>query len=397
MSTSHDTNFVHAARGGLAHTPGIDLSTTYRIDQLEVGAQSLHEQAHGGQPVETPVYARLYNPTVRKFEEALASAEGAEDAVAYASGMAAITALFMDASTRGKQIIAIRPLYGGTDHLLSCGLLNMEVRYVNVGELAEAITPETALIFVETPANPTLKLVDIRAVVEAANGVPVAVDNTFATPVLQNPIALGAQYVVHSATKFIGGHGDALGGVVATSTARAASLRQIRIATGAVMHPIGGYMLHRGLQTLPLRVRAAQKNARELASLLEQHPSIHKVYYPGHKNAPIPEGQMRGPGCVLAMEVRGGYRAAAHIMANVNLITPAVSLGSVDTLIQHPAGLTHQIVDEQAKQSSGITPSLLRLSVGIESIEDLWRDLKQAIERAHHIRAPEQQDTAPLP
>lgn len=377
-----ETTFVHAARGGLAHSPAIDLSTTYRIDDLETGRESLAAQAEGGEPVGTPIYARLHNPTVRRFEEALASAEGAEDAVAYSSGMAAITALLLAAKQRGDHIVAVRPLYGGTDHLLASGLLGLRTTFTDAADVAGAIEPTTSLVFLETPGNPTLSLVDIAEVVAQASlhDVPVAVDNTFATPVLQRPLDLGATYVVHSATKFIGGHGDALGGVIATDKSAAKSLRQIRIATGAVMHPIGGYMLHRGLQTLPLRIKAAQRNAQKLASLLQSHPEIEQVFYPSMgQDAMLCARQMKGPGAVLAFEVKGGMSAAADVMRKVKVITPAVSLGSVDTLIQHPAGLTHQIVTDDAKEAGKITAGLLRLSVGIEDPDDLWKDLKQAL------------------
>ena len=388
MNAELDSLFVHAARGGMAHAPAIDLSTTYRIDDLDDGAASLTEQADGGAPRGTPVYARLHNPTVRRFEEALAIAEKAEDAVAYASGMAAISALLMDAARRGGHVVAVRPLYGGTDHLLASGLLGLDVDFVAEGDVAASIRPETSLVFVETPANPTLQLVDIAGVVAAAGSVPVAVDNTFATPVLQNPIELGAAYVVHSATKFIGGHGDALGGVVATTEQRARSLRQLRIATGAVLHPIAGYLLHRGLQTLPIRVRAAQDNAQRIAERLVERRDVVRVGYPGFADAPnahLVGTQMRGAGAVLAFEVDGGFDAARQLMRSVELIVPAVSLGSTDTLIEHPAGLTHQVVDADARERTGIVAGLVRLSVGIEDVDDLWDDLSAALDAAHRV------------
>src|SRR5690606_13865977 len=189
-------------------------------------------------------------------------------------------------------------------------------------------------------------------------------------------------YVLHSATKFLGGHGDVIAGVVCCSEMLAAPLRTLRAATGALLHPMAAFLLHRGLQTLPLRVERAQANARELAGRLQGHPAVAAVHYPGLgtvRNAGLVGTQMRGPGSLMAFELRDGHQAAATVMSRVKLMTPAVSLGSVDTLIQHPAGLTHRMLDEADREASGITPGLLRLSVGIEDVEDLWEDLDAAL------------------
>ncbi|MEN9311521.1 MAG: hypothetical protein RLY77_1646, partial [Pseudomonadota bacterium] len=234
----------------------------------------------------------------------------------------------------------------------------------------------------ETPANPTLDLVDIKAVVAAAGEVPVLVDSTFATPVLQTPAALGATYVLHSATKFLGGHGDVIAGVVCCDETHAGPLRTVRAATGGLLHPLAAYLLHRGLPTLKLRVEAAQANAQVLAQRLAEHPAVNKVFYPGLgtvRNARLLGTQMCGPGTLMAFELAGGHAAAAKVMATVKVMTPAVSLGSIDTLIQHPSGLTHRMVNPAAKAAAGITDGLLRLSVGIEDVEDLWADLAQAL------------------
>src|SRR5690606_34498491 len=215
-----------------------------------------------------------------------------------------------------------------------CGL---EAEFVMADEIASRRRPETALVVIETPANPTLNLVDIRAVVAAAGSVPVLVDSTFATPVLQRPAELGAAYVLHSATKFLGGHGDVIAGVVCCDEARAAPLRTVRAATGALLHPLAAYLLHRGLPTLKLRVEAAQANAQVLAQRLSEHPAVSKVFYPGLPGAHgayLVGTQMRGPGCLMAFELRGGHDAAANVMASVKVMTAAVSLGSVDSLIQ---------------------------------------------------------------
>jgi methionine-gamma-lyase len=387
-----DTTAVHAGRGDLTwlgvHAPPIDLSSTYPVPDLDAGVASLDALASGAATADSPVYARLLNPTVRRLEEGLAELEGTDDAVAFASGMAALTASLLAACVERRHVVALRPLYGGSDHLLACGLLGIEVTWADdVAAIPRALRPDTGLVLLETPQNPTLGVVDIEAAVAAAGDVPVLVDNTFATPVLQNPARHGAALVLHSATKFLGGHGDVVAGCVMTDREWAGRLRQVRILTGGILHPLAAYLLHRSLPTLPFRVREAQERARALALLLREHPGVGRVLYPeadGH--------QLRGPGAVLSFEVAGGYSAAATVMRSLSLITPAVSLGSVDTLIQHPAGLTHRLVDPAAREAAGISDGLLRLSVGLEDVHDLWEDLRSAIDAATD-RHPDRDDS----
>jgi methionine-gamma-lyase len=389
-----DTLAVHAGREDFAelgvHAPPLDLSTTYPVRDLDTGTASFDALVGGAAMAANPIYARLHNPTVARFENAMAQLEGTSDAVAFGSGMAAMSACLLAAGQRGRHVLAVRPLYGTSDHLLESGLLGVATRWVEPDGIAAAIDGDTALVVIETPANPTLDLVDIAAVVRAARGVPVLVDSTFATPVLQQPAALGAALVLHSATKFIGGHGDVIAGVVACDGEWARALRQVRAATGGLLHPLGAYLLHRGLPTLGLRVLKAQENAQRIAERLARHPAVAKVCYPGLgtvANAALVGTQMRGPGSLLAFEMHGGHAAAAAMMAAVRLATPAVSLGSVDTLIQHPAGLTHRVVDADTQRRCGITPGLLRLSVGIEHADDLWADLEQALAAARQAQA----------
>ncbi len=381
-----DTLAVHAGREDFAelgvHAPPIDLSTTYPVVDLAAGTASFDALVGGEATAANPIYARLYNPTVARVERALAKLEGTEACVAYGSGMAAMTALLLASRARGGHVLVVRPLYGTSDHLLVSGLTGHEAEFVDAHEIAERCRADTALIIIETPANPTLDLVDIRAVVEAAGDVPVAVDSTFATPILQQPAELGATYVLHSATKFLGGHGDVIAGVICCSDDNAKPLRTVRAATGGLLHPLGAYLLHRGLPTLALRIERAQNNAIGLARRLAAHPAIGNVFYPGLgtvRNAHLATTQMRGPGTLIAFELRDGYDAAAAVMRHVALVTPAVSLGSVDSLIQHPAGLTHRVLEESSRAACGITPGLLRLSVGIEDVDDLWADLAQAL------------------
>ena len=383
------TRAVHAGRDDLArlgvHALPIDLSSTYPFTDLDGATASLDALVSGDASAPNPVYARLHNPTVARFEDGLAELEGAEAAVAFASGMAALTAVLLAARADGGHVVATRPIYGTTDHLLTCELMGMEVTWTTPDGVAEAIRPDTALVITETPANPTLALVDIEYVVMQAGDVPVLVDSTFATPVLQRPLAHGAALVMHSATKFLGGHGDVVAGVVACGEAWARRLRQVRVATGALLHPLAGYLLHRGLTTLPLRVERMQATAAALAARLVGHEAVRAVHYPG-----LPDGdpsrlvgrQMDGPGTMLAFEVEGGYEAARAVVEAVSLMTPAVSLGSVDTLIQHPAGLTHRVLSDDARAEGGIAPGLLRVSVGLESADDLWGDLASALTEA---------------
>jgi methionine-gamma-lyase len=261
-------------------------------------------------------------------------------------------------------------------------LCNTQVSWCSVENFTQAIQQNTALIMIETPANPTCSLVDIHAVVNKAKGIPVAVDSTFASPIIQQPLRWGAAYSLHSATKFIGGHSDVLGGVVACSEDLAQQLRKLRIYTGGCLHPLSGYLLHRGLQTLELRVREAQNNATIIAKRLQQHPAVKTVFHPSMTSCD-PNGlvgrQMQGPGAMLAINVHGGFTKAAQVMKKVRLITPAVSLGSVDTLIQHPAGLTHRNSAFIQENKSSINDSMLRISIGIEHVEDLWDDLNNAL------------------
>ncbi|MEO1085987.1 MAG: PLP-dependent transferase [Acidobacteriota bacterium] len=380
-----ETRAVHGGRADLrplgVHALPLDLSTTNPLPTLESAGESLETMANGGEPGPGgAVYARLSNPTVARFEEALAALESGVGAVAYASGMATLTAVLLAARLRrgADHVVAVRPLYGGSDHLLSTGLLGFDVTWTEADRIADAVRDDTALVILETPANPTLEVHDIRDAKRQAGDVPLLVDSTFATPVLLRPLELGADLVMHSATKFLGGHGDVMGGVVASHDSEwISALRQIRIVTGAVLHPLAGYLLHRGLQTLSLRVEKATENAGELARRLEAHAAVERVYYPSR--SPLVGTQMSAAGSVLSFEVADRGRAAL-LLETVQLMTPAVSLGSVDTLIQHPAALTHRVVPEDVQRAAGISPGLIRLSVGLENVDYLWNDLAAALE-----------------
>ena len=397
-----DTRAVHAGRGDLTrigvHALPLDLSTTSPLPDIEHGGDSYEAMAAGGHPLAEGgnVYARLWNPTVARFEAALATLEGTDEAVAFSSGMAAMTAALLAARNtgRGSHVVGVRPLYGGTDHLLGSGLLGLDVTFCAPDGVAAAVRPDTCLVILETPANPTLDLADIGAVVTAAAGAPVLVDNTFATPVLQNPAAHGAALVLHSATKYLGGHGDVVGGVVATDPEWAAALRRVRTVTGGLMHPLAAYLLHRGLTTLPIRVRAQQSTAEQLARWLAGHPAVTRVYYPGLPGAD-PDAligrQLRGPGAMVSIALAGGFEQAVRTTGRVRLFTHAVSLGGVDSLIQCPAALTHRPVPAEARPAADI----LRLSIGLEDAADLQADLDQALRAPVDVPFPRRHTVRP--
>lgn len=382
---SLDTRAVHAGRHDLTelgvHAPPLDLSSTNPLPDIDAGGESYESMATGGHPTEGgAVYARLWNPTVARFERALAELEGTDEAVAFASGMAAFSAAVTAAANRGvgRHVVAVRPLYGGTDHLLASGMLGVETTFCAPESVTDCVRPDTCLVVMETPANPTLELVDIAAVVSAAGERPVLVDNTFATPVLQNPAAHGAAIVLHSATKYLGGHGDVVGGALAVSAEWATAIRPVRAITGGILHPLAAYLLHRGLPTLPLRIRAQQATAAQLAARLVEHPAVARVHYPTVEGRD-PQGllgrQLRGPGAMLSIELAGGYAAAQRVTSNRRWFTHAVSLGGVDSLIQHPASLTHRPVAPEARPGAGI----VRLSIGLEGVDDLWSDLEDGL------------------
>ncbi|MFD3777755.1 trans-sulfuration enzyme family protein [Streptomyces sp. NPDC058612] len=372
------TEAVHAGREDLArlglHAPPLDLSTTYPSYDSRAEAARIDEFATtGARPEGPPVYSRLDNPTTARFETALARLEGTESAVAFASGMAALTATLLVRGAMGlRHVVAVRPLYGCSDHLLGSGLLGTEVTWVDPAGIADAIRPDTGLVMIESPANPTLAEIDLRAAAHSCGEVPLLVDNTFATPVLQRPAESGARLVLHSATKYLGGHGDVLGGIVACDEDFARKLRQVRFATGGVLHPLAAYLLLRGLSTLPVRVRAASASAAELARRHADDPRVERVHYP------------RIGGAMVAFETAGDPH---EVIGAVRLITPAVSLGSVDSLIQHPASISHRIVAEGDRHSSGVSDRLLRMSVGLEDVDDLWADLDQALSAGSPLTA----------
>ena len=386
---------VHAGRTDLTdlgvHAVPIDLSTTAPLPDVSEARDVLDELIEG-KPLPrgaSTIYRRAWNPTVARFEEAVAALEGYVpdgpsldvEGIAFASGMAATHVVILSRVAAGRpHVIAVRPLYGGTDAILESGILGTRVTYAAPDEIAAHVTDDTGLVVLETPSNPTLELRDIADIARQAGDVPVMIDNTFASPVLQQPLRHGAAYSVHSATKYLGGHGDAMGGVVVTSPELARTLRPLRVVTGGVMDPFTAYLMLRGVGTLPIRMREQQRVAGEIAHWLVDQPAISRVFYPGLPGAD-PTGligrQMSGPGAMLAFEMVGGFDAAEKVCGALRLITHAVSLGGIDTLIEHPASLTHRVVTESAQPHEAV----LRISAGLEDPADLIADLAQALDR----------------
>ena len=361
-------------------------TSTFAFDSAEHGAAIFAGENDGF------LYTRLGNPTQEALECRLAALEGGEAALALASGMAACTTAVLTLCGSGDHVVSGDTLYGGTHQLFThtlprLGIAVAEVDATDPANFERAITPATKLLYVETPANPTLVLTDLPAVAAIARrrGIPLLVDNTFCTPVLQRPLELGADIVLHSATKYIGGHGDAIAGILVGSSefitrARFETLRDV----GGCISPFNAWLLIRGLKTLAVRVRQHGENAMAVAKWLEQHPKVTRVVYPGlpsHPQHELAKRQQSGFGGLISFLVAGGRDAGRTVMNSVELCTLAVSLGDVDTLIEHPATMTHSTYSEEDLLKVGIDPAMVRLSVGLEDPEDVIADLAQAFAR----------------
>ena len=365
-------------------------SSTFVFESAEQGGRrfALEEEGY--------IYTRLGNPNASVFEKKIADLEGGKGAVATASGMGAISASFWSKLKAGDHIIAASTLYGCTFALINHGLtqFGVEVTFVpetDVESYAKAIKPKTKLIYMETPANPNLKVLDIAALAEMAHAhnLELWVDNTFATPYLQQPLLLGADLVLHSVTKYLNGHGDVVAGVVVGNDLE--FLQRVRLfgvkdMTGSVLSPHDAWLIERGMKTLPLRMERHSKNAMEVARFLSEHPRVTKMYYPGLESDPgyeIAKKQMRYPGAIVAFELEGGYELGKKLMNNLELCTLAVSLGDTETLIQHPASMTHSPYTPEERAAFGIAEGLVRISVGLEDVEDIIADLEAGLEKAY--------------
>jgi methionine-gamma-lyase len=379
---------VHAGLDPAQHHGAVSVpiyqSSTFAFPSAEEGAARFAGTSTG------PIYTRLGNPTIQALERCVAELEGGCGAVGAATGMGAVTITLAALLRQGDHVVGTHPLYGPTRGVIEryfgrFGVTSTFVPAADPAGLRAAVRPETRMVYVETPANPTLDLVDLAAAAAVAHeaGVPLVVDNTFSSPHLQRPIEHGADIVLHSMTKFLNGHADVVAGiVVAAKPAHLAALRETSIALGITMDPHQAWLVHRGVRTLGLRVERAQDNARILAEWLEKRPEIEWLRYPGlpsHPQHELAKRQMDGPGAIIAFELRGGVEAGRRVMNAVRLITLAVSLGGVESLIEHPASMTHRGVPEAEQRRQGITAGLVRLSVGCEDVDDLRADLEQAL------------------
>ena len=391
MKMGFGTKTIHAGHqkdpvSGALCTP-IFQTSTFVFDSAEQGGRRFALEEPGY------IYSRLGNPTNTQLEDKIALLEGGEAAMSTASGMGAISASLWSALKAGDHMIASDTLYGCTFALLNHGLtrFGIDVEFVDAGDpenIRKAMRPNTKVVYLETPANPTLKVIDLKAISDIAHEneeCMVMVDNTFCTPYLQRPIEFGADVVLHSATKYLNGHGDVIAGF---AVGKQEFINQVRLfgvkdMTGAVLSPFDAYLLQRGMKTLEVRMDRHCANAMEVAKFLESHPAIEEVYYPGLESHPqyeLAKKQMSLPGAMIAFELKGGVEEGRKLMNSVELCTLAVSLGDTETLIQHPASMTHSPYEPEERLAAGISDGLVRLSVGLENYEDIIADLKKSLD-----------------
>ncbi|MEB3901247.1 methionine gamma-lyase [Pseudomonas putida] len=387
--TGFSTRAIHHGYDPLSHggalVPPVYQTATYAFPTVEYGAACFAGEESGH------FYSRISNPTLALLEQRMASLEGGEAGLALASGMGAITSTLWTLLRPGDELIVGRTLYGCTFAYLHHGIgeFGVKIRHVDLNDensLKAAITAKTRMIYFESPANPNMQLVDIAAVADAVRGhdIHIVVDNTYCTPYLQRPLELGADLVVHSATKYLSGHGDITAGLV---VGRKALIDRIRLEglkdmTGAVLSPHDASLLMRGMKTLTLRMERHCSNAQQLAEYLARQPQVELIHYPGLPSFPqhaLAQRQMRLPGGMIAFELKGGIEAGRRFMNALQLFSRAVSLGDAESLAQHPASMTHSSYTPQERAHHGISEGLVRLSVGLEDIEDLVADIAQAL------------------
>ena len=380
----HAGNFEKETFGALA-TP-IYQSSTFYFDSCEQGGKRFAGEEGGY------IYTRLGNPTTTVLEEKVAALEGAEACCAVGSGIGAVTSCLWSIAAAGKHIVADKALYGCTFAYLNHGMTRygVEVSFIDTADLEQvkkALKPNTCCVYLETPANPNLKITDLKAVSKIAHDynpeIMVVCDNTFATPYLQRPLELGCDAVIHSGTKYLNGHGDVIAGFVCGSKDFITTVKffGLKDMTGAVMDPFAAFLILRGLKTMEVRMKRHCESAQAIAEYLEKHPKVEKVYYPGlksHEGHELAAKQMHGGySGVIAFEVKGGMQAGIKFCNSLKLATIAVSLGDAETLIEHPASMTHSPYSPEERAAAGISDGLVRLSVGLENVEDIIADLEQ--------------------
>lgn len=389
-SKGRHTQAIHAGNPIEPHTGAVSVpiyqSSTFAFKNADHGAASFRGDPEGGF-----IYTRLGNPTIMALEECVATLEGGCGAMACATGMAAVNLVYYALLSQNQHIVCTESLYGPSRMVLETeyprfGISASFVDSADPAKVAAAMRPETKLVFLETPANPTLKLADITAISEIAHagGALVCVDNTFASPMLQNPLELGADLVLHSMTKFINGHSDVVAGmVVAKDQELYRRVLKVHKNLGGTMDPHQAWLVLRGIKSLGMRMDRAQENCLKLARFLEAHPKIDWVRYPfleSHPQHALAVAQMRGGGAVMSFGVKGGLDAGKKLMDNLELCTLAVSLGGIETLIEHPASMTHAGIPQAEREAAEITDDLVRIAVGCEDYADLEADLARVLD-----------------
>ncbi len=384
-----DSKLIHAGtiddKFGSATVP-IYQTSTFKFKNADHGAACFSGDSDGY------IYTRINNPTIDALERQMASLENGYRAVATSSGMGAVNTIYMGLLKQGDHMISTAAVYGPSrvvmeKHYSKFGIESTYLDTTNAENIRKAIRPNTRMIFIETPSNPTMDITDLKEVVKIAreNNLITVADNTFCSPYLQRPLESGFDIVFHSITKFLNGHADVVGGVLVTREKELHDiLRPMMVNLGCNMDPHQAYLVIRGLKTLSLRLEKSQESALKIAQFLESHPKIDWVRYPGLKSHPqfeLAANQMSGSGAMISFEVKGGLKAGKVLMDNVKLCILAVSLGGVETLIQHPASMTHSKMAKNDRENAGITDGLVRFSVGIENVEDLLSDLKQALNK----------------
>lgn len=366
--------------------PPIYQTSTFTFRSAEQGGRRFAGKEKGY------IYTRLGNPTINALENAIASLECGKYAMATSTGMSAVSTIFFALCSAGDHIVASSALYGATRVLLENELkrFGINTTFIDTSDkkqVKKAFQKNTKILYIETPTNPTLKISDIKWCADFAHkrDALLVVDNTFLSPILQKPLLLGADIVIHSVTKFLNGHSDVVGGIIILNKDDLKEkIAKILKHLGGTMDPHQAYLVFRGLKTLALRVYAAQENARKIAKFLKNHKAVKTVIYPEFEKDPeikkIIKKQMKGPGALISFELKGGFEAGKRLLDSVRIMTLAVSLGGVESLIQHPASMTHSGVEREERIKAGITDGLVRLSVGCESAEDLIEDIKMALE-----------------
>ncbi|MBG7601474.1 MAG: methionine gamma-lyase [Gammaproteobacteria bacterium] len=381
IHTGHDPQQHHGALN-----PPVYLNSTYAFESSAQGQKRFLGEEPGY------VYSRVGNPTETVLEEKLADLEGGEAALAVASGMGAITSLIWSFVEPGDEIVADKTLYGCTFAFLTEGISKFGVKlrfadFTRPDELQQALSNKTRFVFFETPSNPNMRIIDVAMVCDMAQkaGARVIVDNTYCTPYLQRPIELGADFVVHSLTKYLSGHGDLIAGAIIgpREEIQHIHLYGVKDMTGAVISPFDAYLTIRGLKTLEIRMDRHCQSAQILAEAIERHPAVKQTYFPGLESHPqhqLAKRQMSAFGGMIAFELKGGYAAGIRFMDSLKLAMRAVSLGDAETLVQHPASMTHITYPPEERLKHGISEGLVRISVGLESLNDLMEDVQQALD-----------------